>query len=49
MRGGDFLNYEINVTNIFDSSSDIRISEEYLMELINQKLAALILYYELQK
>ena len=45
----DFLNYEINIINVFDNSNDIKMSEEYLIELINQKLASLILYYELQK
>lgn len=49
MRGEDFLNYEINVINVFESSNDIKTSEEYLIELINKKLATLILYYELQK
>ena len=49
MRGEDFLNCEINVINVFESSNDIKTSEEYLIELINQKLATLILYYELQK
>jgi len=43
------LNYEINIINVFDNSNDIKTSEEYLIELINQKLASLILYYELQK
>ena len=49
MIGEDSLNYEINVINAFDNSNGIKINEEYLIELINQKLASLILYYELQK
>lgn len=49
MIGEDSLNYEINVINVFDNSNGIKINEEYLIELINQKLASLILYYELQK
>ena len=46
----DFLNYEIDVINIFNNGNDdLKMSEEYLIELINRKLASLIIYYELQK
>ena len=43
------MSYEISITNSFDNNDDIKKSEEFLTELINQKLAFLILYYELQK
>ena len=50
MGGEDFLNYEIDVINIFNNGNDdLKMSEEYLIELINRKLASLIIYYELQK
>lgn len=46
-RGECSLNYTINIINIFNDN-DVDIKEKELENIVNQKLANLILYYELQ-